>query len=87
MTLESSHKITLEIPEEIFTEISEFKKKANISDDETAVFELLKYALTLPQYFKNYDWEKAEKEADEDIASGRIKSFSSLDELLADLNA
>lgn len=85
--MEATHKITLDIPDEIFTEISEFKKRANITDDQTAVFELLRYALSFPEYFRNYDWERAEKEADEEIASGRVKTFSSADELLSELNA
>jgi hypothetical protein len=46
-----------------------------------------KYALSFPPYFKNYDWDKAEKEADNDIKKGRVKSFSSVDEFLADLKA
>lgn len=83
----ASHKITIDIPDDIFDEIAEFKKRANIKDDKSAVFELIKYALSLPEYFKSFDWTAAELEADKDIASGRIKDFFSVDELLVDLKA
>ncbi|MCX5813689.1 MAG: hypothetical protein NT178_14255 [Proteobacteria bacterium] len=85
--MKTSHKITMDIPDEIFAGISDFKKKSKITDDAAAVFELIKYALSFPLYFKNYDWDKAEKEADNDIKKGRVKSFSSVDEFLADLKA
>ena len=85
--MKAVHKITMEIPDEIFAGISDFKKKAKIADDAAAIFELVKYALTLPTYFSNFDWKKAEKEADDDIKQGRVKRFSSVDEFLADLKA
>ena len=85
--MKTIHKITMEIPDEIFAGISDFKKKTKIADDAAAIFELVKYALTLPTYFRNFDWKKAEQEADDDIKQGRVKSFSSVDELLADLKA
>ncbi len=83
----AAHKITIEIPDELFLEIANFKKKVHISDDATAAFELIKHALTLPPYFADFDWEKAEKFADEDIEKGRVKSFSGVDDLLEDLKA
>jgi hypothetical protein len=42
-------------------------------------------ALTLPPYFRNFDW--AEAEADADIAAGRVKCFSSVEEAVANLKA
>jgi hypothetical protein len=83
--MKKGHKITLEIPDEIFSEIVNFKKKVNISDNKSAIFELIKYALSFPSYFKNFDWEKAEKEADDDIKSGNAKRFSSVDDFLINL--
>lgn len=83
----TAHKITIDIPDELFKEISEFKKRANIADDKIAIYRLLKNALSLPEYFMHFDWEVAEKEADEDIKTGKTKKFSSAEELLADLNA
>ncbi|MGD0283402.1 MAG: hypothetical protein ABSB95_13685 [Dissulfurispiraceae bacterium] len=85
--MKAAHKITLDIPDEVFKEIADFRKRAHIGDDKTAVFELVKYALTLPPYFARFDWKKAEEEADADIAAGNVKSFSSVDEFLADLKA
>jgi hypothetical protein len=85
--MHTAHKITLEIPDEVFAEIEEFRKTANMANAESAMIRLIKYALSLPEYFKGFDWLKAEKEADEDIASGRIMTFASVDEFLADLNA
>ncbi|MFA4835687.1 MAG: hypothetical protein WC749_06430 [Dehalococcoidia bacterium] len=36
-------------------------------------------------YFWTREWQKAEKEADEDIKSGRVENFDSAEELLKDL--
>lgn len=85
--MKSSHKITIDISDEVFKGIYDFKKHAHISDDKTAVFELLKYALMLPPYFHSFDWQKAENEADSEITANNMKSFSSVDEFLADLKA
>ncbi len=85
--MKTAHKITLEIPDEFLKEIADFKKQAHITDDKAAILELIKYALTLPPYFARFDWEKAEEEADADIAAGKVKSFSTVDEFLADLKA
>jgi AbrB family looped-hinge helix DNA binding protein len=38
-------------------------------------------------YFWTAEWQAAEREADEDIRVGRVKTFESVDELLADLEA
>lgn len=35
----------------------------------------------------NNEWEEAEREADEDIRLGRVKTFNSIDELIADLQS
>lgn len=83
----TTHKITIDIPEELFNEISEYKKITNIADDKVAIYRLLKKALSLPEYFMHFDWKTAEEEADEDIKAGRTKKFSSAEELLSDLNA
>ena len=36
-------------------------------------------------YFWTKRWQEAEKEADEDIRTGRVKAFDSVDELVKDL--
>ena len=38
-------------------------------------------------YFWTEEWQAAEREADEDIRAGRTRTFESVDELLADLEA
>jgi len=37
-------------------------------------------------YFWTKRWQKAEKEAAEDIKAGRVKTFESVDELIKDLD-
>ena len=32
------------------------------------------------------EWQEAEREADEDIAAGRVKDFDNVEDLIADLN-
>jgi len=83
----TSHKITLEIPGEIYTEIVDFRKRSRIRDANSAVVELIRYALTLPPYFKDFDWKKAEREADIEIKAGKVKSFSNTDDFLTELKA
>lgn len=85
--MKTNRKITLDLPEELYEEVEQFKKNSNIADTKAAVFELLRYALTLPPYFRNFDWAKAEAEADADIVAGRVKCFSSVEEAMADLKA
>lgn len=85
--MKTSRKITLELPEDMFADVENFKENSNIADTKAAVFELLRYALTLPPYFRNFDWAKAEAEADADIAAGRVRYFSSVEEALVDLKS
>jgi len=37
-------------------------------------------------YFWTKRWQEAEREADEDIKAGRVKTFTSVDELIKDLD-
>lgn len=37
-------------------------------------------------YFWTKRWQEAEREADEDIKAGRVKTFDSVDELIKDLD-
>ncbi|MCX8028333.1 MAG: hypothetical protein N3A62_10865 [Thermodesulfovibrionales bacterium] len=80
-------KITIDISEEILKEIEEFKQRQNISDDSTAIFTLIKSALSLPEYFRTFDWQKAEIQADENILDGNIKTFEDVDEFISELNS
>ncbi|MCE5282637.1 MAG: hypothetical protein LLG93_11095 [Deltaproteobacteria bacterium] len=85
--MKTSRKITLDLPEELYAAVEKFKEKSNIPDIKSAIFELLRYALTLPPYFREFDWTKAEAEADADIAAGRVKCFPSMEETLAGLKS
>lgn len=80
-----THKLTLTLPDNLITEIDHFKDVTNEPSRSQAIIDLLKYALTLPPYFKSFDWQKAEEEADRDIAKGNFKAFSSAEDFLADL--
>ena len=37
-------------------------------------------------YFWTKEWQEAEKEANEDVKAGRVKSFNAVEELLEDLD-
>lgn len=80
-------KVVIELPNSVFNEVMRFKEELHLKDEQSAIYRLIRYALSLPPYFRDFNWENAEAEADSDIASGRVKEFSSADELLADLNA
>ena len=82
-----THKITVDVPDDVFESIAEFKKRMDIDNDSVAVFELLKYALTLPPYFTSFDWKMAEDEADADIEAGNVQHFESMKDFIAELNA
>jgi len=38
-------------------------------------------------YFWTFEWQEAEREADEDIKAGRTRRFSTAEELITDLNS
>ena len=87
LKMTEKHKITIEIPDNIYAGIMAFSKNNKISDSGEAIMELVKHALKLPPYFKNFDWEMAEKEADEEINSGDVMEFSDVDDFLNELNS
>jgi len=82
-----SKKVVLELPEHLLNEVEKFKEEAHMPNKESAILKLIEYAIGFPEYFRNFDWQKAEDEADEEIASGRVKEFASVNELIADLRA
>jgi len=77
--------LTVSLSDDILEEIESYKKSTNKPSTEAALAELIKYALTLPLYFKDFDWKKAEVEADKEIAAGKIKSFDTVEDLISDL--
>ncbi len=81
------HKITLDIPDKIYAGILAFSKNNRINDSGEAVMELIKHALNLPPYFKDFDWDIAEEEADAEIRSGDVMEFSNVDDFLDELNS
>jgi len=81
----AQREITITLADDIIEEIEKYRKCARKTNTEEAVTELIKYALTLPPYFKEFDWEKAEAEANKEIAAGKIKSFDSVEDFIADL--
>ena len=46
---------------------------------------LFSSAANMPPYFREFNWEKAEAEADTEIAAGKTKSFDSIEDFIADL--
>jgi antitoxin MazE len=56
---------------------------------EDGVIELRPRALVDPSqaWFWSAKWQQMEREADEDIAAGRVKRFDSMEELFADLDS
>ncbi len=55
-------------------------------EDEKAVLMPKKLIDKSQAYFWNENWQAGEKEADEDIRAGRVRTFSSVEELLKDLD-
>mgnify|MGYP001567477667 FL=1 len=81
----ATQELTITLSDKVLDEVKKYKKLLHKKSTGDAVAELIKYALTLPPYFKNFDWKKTEAEADEEIASGKTKSFISAEDFLSDL--
>ena len=81
----AKRELTIKIPDDIFDEIERYRKSANKPNTEEAVAELIEYALSLSPYFREFNWEKAEAEADKEIAAGQTKSFDSIEDFILDL--
>jgi len=54
-------------------------------EDERAVLMPKKLVDKSQAYFWTRRWQEGEREADEDIKAGRVKTFDSVDELIEDL--
>lgn len=81
----ASHELTITLSDSTFEEIKKYKKLLHKKSTAETLTELIKYALTLPPYFKNFDWKKAEAEADKEIKAGKTRSFKSAEDFLSDL--
>jgi AbrB family looped-hinge helix DNA binding protein len=55
-------------------------------DDEKAVLVPKKLVDKSQAYFWTRKWQEGEQEADEDIKTGRVKTFNTVDELIEDLD-
>jgi len=55
-------------------------------EDERAVLMPKKLVDKNQAYFWTKKWQEGEREADEDIKTGRVKTFDSVDELIRDLD-
>ena len=55
-------------------------------EDERAVLMPKKLVDKNQAYFWTKRWQESEREADEDIKAGRVKTFDSVDELIKDLD-
>jgi AbrB family looped-hinge helix DNA binding protein len=77
ITLPSSVRRQLGIQEGDIIEIS--------VEDERAVLVPKKLVDKSQAYFWSRQWQEAEREADQDIREGRVKSFESVEELLEEL--
>ena len=60
---------------EIFTQLFVSESQENVDEDFSQV------------YFLTDQWQEIEKQSDVDIKMGRVKSFNSVDDLIAELNS
>ena len=81
----ASHELTISLSDDMIEEIEKYKKFTCKQTIEEAITELINYALSLPLYFREFDWEKAEDEADKEIAAGKTKSFDAVEDFISDL--
>jgi len=71
------------------------RKKLDIHEGDLVEIEVVdEKAMLMPKklidksqaYFWTKRWQESEREADEDIKAGRVKTFNSVDELIEDLD-
>lgn len=80
-----SKKVCITLSDDLLYEIDRFK--GSRQSRSATIANLLRYALTLPPYFREYDGENAEKEADNAIRNGNVESFNTIEEFLSDLKS
>jgi len=79
-------KLTITVSDEVLAKLNKYKKDTRKSDLDETVNELINYALDLPKYYRDFDWDKAEQVADKEIAYGQTESFDSLEDFITDLD-
>lgn len=77
--------LEISLSDDMMEEIEKHKKLRHQRSLEETVVDLIDYALKLPQYFTDFDWQKAEDAADHEISSGKTESFETVEQFLADL--
>lgn len=85
--MSDSRKLCITLPDKLYNEVERYRKSVKARSRSAAVAELLKYAINLPPYFKDFDWEKAEREADIAIKKGDVKTFDSVGKLMKHLDS
>ena len=65
-------KLIIQVPKDLLDRVDDYRFMHRKNSRAETVRELLDYALTLPPYFKDWDWEKAEAKADEAIKKGEL---------------
>lgn len=77
--------LKIRLSDDVVEEIEKYKEFSHKQSIEETVIELINYALKLPHYFMKYDWKKAEIEANHEISLGKIESFDTVEDFIADL--
>lgn len=77
--------LKISLSDEMVKEIEKYKKISRKQSIEESVVDLIDYALKRPPYFMNFDWKKAEEEADDEIFSGKTEIFDTVEDFIADL--
>ena len=80
--------LTIQIPDNLLVRVDEYCKIHQKPSMSEAVREILDDVLTLPSYFDDWDWKKAESEADKDIKAGRLTGpFNNPEDLIKSLRS
>lgn len=74
--------LQIKLPNNILEKIEKLRNKKSVED---TIIDLINYALKMPQYFMEFDWNESEYEADKEISSGLTKSFDNVEDFIADL--
>ena len=77
-----TQKLLLNIPDNLVEQIDHYKDIAKEPSRSKTIIDLLKYALTLPPYFKDFDWQKAGKAYCFETGTGNDVPYKSLYSLL-----
>ncbi|MBF0377878.1 MAG: hypothetical protein HQK72_10395 [Desulfamplus sp.] len=74
--------LQIKLPNNILEKIEKLRNKKSVED---TIIDLINYALKMPQYFMEFDWNESEYEADKEISAGLTKSFNNVEDFIAEL--